>query len=419
MKKYLTFILIGLFSIVDINVYACGEIKSLTSDVGTVSVLNDTFYQVAIPEGTKEVTLLGDTDYTWVEGYGPRKVSTSETAQLRVDGNSCGYGIYTYYVEFKTISNIIAENEPTTQDNNQSVQTPPLDGVITEPTPDTTSDYGSLLLDILNIKEALIEFDPQMHEYAILVESDVESLTIKAISNNPNVTITVSDNANKLKVGTNTINITLADAEGNTGMYIITVDKLKPKSNNNFLASLKIDGYPINFDPSITEYTVSIGKKVMMLTIDAVSESELADVETLGNMNLSDGSVVTVRVTAEDGSSKDYILHIEKKFNLMDYIYYIIAGVLVVVLIILLLLIRKSKRKPKPAGPQAMEAQKETAGAVQEIGSQNAISNDTPVETLEVNSGAQAELKMLEPTNIETPKEEPKQEDGSTEVFSL
>lgn len=416
MKKFSLSILVAAIVLFGNNVYACGEIKELKSDVGTVSLVDESNFLVTVPEGTAEVTLSGVTDYAWVDGYAPRKVSTKGEVELKVDGNSCGYGIYTYFVKFKTLSNVIAETPVTvTEDENSAT---------VEETPNTLDiDYGTLKLNTLRIAETDFVFDPDTREYNLKVASNVTKLDITAESE-PAITIAISEVANDLQVGENVVRVALVDAEGQTGLYIINVERETTKSSNNFLASITVEGYQLNFDPSITSYTLEIGKE-SSLNINVVPESELANYVILGNVNLVDGSTITIRVTAEDKTTKDYIININRVFNIMDYWVYIVI-ILLVLLLVILLIIFKQKKKKKKIGPAELEAQKETAGVVQEFAPQNLSSENAETAnqnetTLSSSTTTPGTLKIIEPTNVETPVEEatPNADESSTEVFKL
>lgn len=419
MKKYALFILTVLALILKIDVYACGEITELNSNIGSVSVVNDSNYLVTIPVGTKEVTLTGKTDYSWVDGYEPRTVSTSSKIELKVDGNTCGYGIYTYFVSFKEFSPIIAEKDP-----EPSVPEEPQTPANT--TPDSggaPTGSGDLLLSKLEITLHELDFDPYKYEYDLEVDMDVTSLDIIAEAADSTISISISSNAYSLKEGKNVVAITLVDANGNTSVYNINVNRVKAKSNNNFLAALSIEGYQLNFDPSVTVYELGI-RKEKTLNISAVPESELANFVILGNMNLSDGDTITIRVAAEDKTTRDYVINIKRVFNIMDYWIYIII-LLLVLFIVIILIINKQKKNKKNMGPQTVEGNKNTAGVIQEIAPQNTVSEQSNIQQTSqtVTPVQPGVLKIIEPTNLDPVEEIPvttvDEDNSPTEVFQL
>lgn len=415
MKKKFLILLIGLLTILKIDVFACGEINELSTDIGKVSIIDSSNYLVTVPEGTNEVTLSGSTDYEWVNGFAPRKVSTHEKQELKVNGNACGYGIYTYFIKFKIEPTTIAENtdNPTQDTNTNNNASEP-----NEVKPDNSnSNPGKVKLKSLTIEGVAFDFDPDTFEYDMVIPSTFDELDIKTTLNEGDIAnIVISDNAEKLVEGENKITITVVDADTNVLVYTLNVTKEKLKSSNNYLAGITVQGYPLNFDSSITSYDISIGKE-STLNINVVTESELASYEILNNHNLGNGSSITVRVTAEDGSVRDYVIKVSRTFNIMDYWVYIVVGLLVLLLLLLLAIMKQKKNKKAVNAPQTIEASQNTAGVVQEINSANATSSIPATDSVTPVMAAPAEvgnLQIIEPTNIES---EIKNEQPETEII--
>lgn len=440
-KKYLLLLATCLFTIFSTNVSACGEIKDLRVSDGTVTRMDESNYIVTVPSYISAVTISADTDYKWVENFGPRTVSTLGTHELRVDGSSCGEGIRYYNVKFNKLSNIIAENTPdetvenTPQEgnNNTDNNNNNNNGIQVPNNPDTNNptseNTGQLILKSLSIKGYDIDFDPYKYEYEMEVDLSVSYLSIDYEKEGEDVSVSISDNAVSLKEGENLIAITLLDGNGNTSVYNIKVNKVPPKSDNNYLSSLIVDGIQLNFDPAKNVYDIQITKQ-LSLNIHATAQSDSASIDILGNTALHTGSVVTIKVTAEDGSVRDYVLNIEKVFNIMDYWMYIAISVLVVILIILLILMKKGKNK-KNKGPKSIEGDQNTAGVVQEIESQNintASVNQSENNGVSMNADVPVgSLKIIEPTNLDNVTDNQNnglnstvdEENSPTEVFKL
>jgi len=87
------------------------------------------------------------------------------------------------------------------------------------------------------------------------------------------------------------------------------------KSNNNFLTSITLDGEKLTgFDKEKTKYTYDVESSVKTVKIKALTEDENATYEVDMPSKLVDGeNEVVIKVTAEDGSVKDYKLIINKK----------------------------------------------------------------------------------------------------------
>ena len=85
-------------------------------------------------------------------------------------------------------------------------------------------------------------------------------------------------------------------------------------SSNNYIRSLEIKNQKIDFDKEVLEYSITVGNKVKSLDMTIVLDDENASYEVIGNDNFKTGkNVVTIKVTAEDGSVRNYIINVTKK----------------------------------------------------------------------------------------------------------
>ena len=83
------------------------------------------------------------------------------------------------------------------------------------------------------------------------------------------------------------------------------------KSANNYLSSLKVDGYSISpkFNKSTTKYNVSVPNDVRKVKISGTADDKGASVSGLGEKSLKEGkNEFDIVVTAENGNKKTYIL---------------------------------------------------------------------------------------------------------------
>ena len=126
----------------------------------------------------------------------------------------------------------------------------------------------------------------------------------------------------KLTSDTTVILLEVVSESGEVKTYKINVIKEYPKattqimslSSNNYLSSLIIDGYDIKFDKNTLEYEITVGSDVTSLDISATSEVGSASVRIYGNDDFSEGeNIVTIVVTAEDGSQKTYTIKVNKE----------------------------------------------------------------------------------------------------------
>ena len=84
-------------------------------------------------------------------------------------------------------------------------------------------------------------------------------------------------------------------------------------SSNTYLKNLSIKDYDINFEKGILEYRLKVAANVKFLDITATAEDYRSRVEINGNEEFKEGmNTVTIKVTAEDGSTREYKLLVEK-----------------------------------------------------------------------------------------------------------
>ena len=88
------------------------------------------------------------------------------------------------------------------------------------------------------------------------------------------------------------------------------------KSNNNFLKSLKIEGYEFTpeFDKQTLEYYLNIPDDINEITVEADADDDKASVEGIGKVKVeSEKTEYRIDVTAQSGTVRTYILKINDK----------------------------------------------------------------------------------------------------------
>ena len=88
------------------------------------------------------------------------------------------------------------------------------------------------------------------------------------------------------------------------------------KSNDATLKSLSASGYALNpiFSPNTTSYTIKVPSDSTSIKLIGQTNHSKATVTGLGDVILtSDKTITTIKVTAEDGTVKTYIVNIEKE----------------------------------------------------------------------------------------------------------
>lgn len=432
------------------NVYAkCANLKDIKIDgvpIGKNSIANTdgTKFRITIKANTTTVKIDAETDYAFVEGYGPRTVSTNEEVQIRVNGApECG--ITRYYFNF-----VKEESTTTTQKTTTASDTNPTTSSTTSSTTTTTTTTkkveqteeeptleSPVRLKSLSVDNYPIDFDAETTKYIIEVPDDVVAIKINAEKENETDTIVISENSNNLIEGVNLVTVIVTNEEGNSVTYELTVIKASLASDNNFLSQLNIEGYSVPFDSATNRYDLTI-KSESSLIINAIPQDSNASIEIEGNNNLKDGSAIIINVIAENGSAREYIINIHKKESdimaiIEDYWQFILIGavgiIILIVLIILLINGKKKKKREETLGPdtidnnQLYQTVSNTVDASPNqyqfpLDNQNTVTNPIPQkspDTVEENKPVE-ELEIVTPSLI---TEEKPDDLSKTEVFKL
>ena len=202
-------------------------------------------------------------------------------------------------------------------------------------------------LKSIKLSSGNMEFLPYVTEYEVNVEYSVDSVTISYDLEDSKASAKL-EGSEKLNVGENTFKIKVTAEDGSEKVYVIKINRKEEGetlSSNNYLQELKIDGYNISFDKEKLDYSIKI-KGDKELKIDTLVEDDKSSVAIEGNDNLKDGSIIKVKVTAEDGSVRIYNIKVEKsKGLLLPIISCSIAFMALVVVVILTIKKKKNKQK--------------------------------------------------------------------------
>ena len=192
-----------------------------------------------------------------------------------------------------------------------------------------------------NVGEFDKEFDSEVTEYILTIPEGTTEITLSGSLINENSEVTGlsqytidSDNM--------TVTVVVTDSEGNEKVYTINVVRLvneskeetveeKEKeevvetpvvapivyyvySSNNYLKSLNVKDYEIDFNKNTLEYKLIVKPDVKFLDITAIAEDYRSRVEINGNEEFKEGeNVVTIKVTAENGDVREYKVLVDKQ----------------------------------------------------------------------------------------------------------
>ncbi len=182
------------------------------------------------------------------------------------------------------------------------------------PAPKSTNNYlSSLKVDGATVKN----FDKNTTSYNLgEVESSKTSIKIAATAEDGKATV-AGAGTKTLKEGKNTFTVKVTAENGSVKSYTITVTrKVAPKSTNNYLSSLKVDGSQVkNFNKNTTSYNLGeVENSKTSIKITATAADGKATVSGAGTKTLKEGkNTFVVKVTAENGSAKTYNLVITRK----------------------------------------------------------------------------------------------------------
>ena len=224
-----------------------------------------------------------------------------------------------------------------------------------EPAPVVKSSDSSL--KSLTVSSGSIDFVPSTLEYNLDVSSSVSTIQIQAVPNDTKATVKLPDKLS-LETGLNTFAIVVTAEDGSTTTYKINVNKLENiMSENALLSSLNISGHTIDFSSDVFEYKIG-NITTSKLDINATAIDGNAKIKIFGNNNIGKNGVIIIRVTAEAGNYKDYILYVnninagdtdEISTSSLTYLMLIVSSGLFVIsaIIIVLLLVSRNKYKKK------------------------------------------------------------------------
>lgn len=167
----------------------------------------------------------------------------------------------------------------------------------------------------LSAKGYNIKFENTKSDYILKVGAKTNEIEIGATLTNNKYSFVTSYGPRiiQLKSGTTEALIKVKNQAGTIKTYKITIIKESSSlSSNANIKSIKIENYTFDFDNNISNYDLTIGAEDH-LNFEVTLEDPKAKYEIIGNQNLTNGSQIIIRVTAEDGSINVFTLDVVKK----------------------------------------------------------------------------------------------------------
>ncbi len=167
-----------------------------------------------------------------------------------------------------------------------------------------------------------VEFDKDVTVYTLTVPYNTEKVILSGALEDIYSTVDGLIEYELTESKTTAI-ITVTAEDGTTKVYTVYIVKENPPvtkpvvyyySSNNYLKSLEVEGYEVEFDKNTNEYKITVKNDVNSLEIKALAEDYRARVEITGNNDFKEGeNTVTVTVTAENGNTREYKLVVTKE----------------------------------------------------------------------------------------------------------
>ena len=198
-------------------------------------------------------------------------------------------------------------------------------------------DKDNTLLS-LKVNDKIIDLTNDLLE--ITLPNDVDKTKVEAVAKSSKATIKYEDI--DLKVGDNTITITVIAENDTTKEYVIKV--IREKDEEATLENIEIIGYNLAFSKDKKEYALKINNDVNKLDIKIIPTN--IEYEISGNNDLVSGSKIVIKVN-DSNSLSEYTIDIIKESS-SNIIYYIIVGILILAGGLIIYFARKKKSKQTP-----------------------------------------------------------------------
>ncbi len=294
MKKVKLLLVLLLFSIIiPVTTFAKGGVTVDKSSISITEGKTASFGITASNAAGKVTIKSADTSIAtvnksseWVE---------NQTLTVTVSGKKIGSTKITIVVDAATFDEEVVKKTYTVN-------------VKVEKAKSTNNSLSSLMVN----GKSVPSFSANKTIYNMVVDNNVTSANITATA--ADTTAKVSGTGTKtLNVYNNVIRVVVTAENGNKKTYTINIarkdedGKTSKPSSNNFLKSLTIAGYDINFNKNTLNYELKVPRTVSEIDLKAEAESSTAKVEIDKPDTLKLGNnLITIKVTSETGVTKIY-----------------------------------------------------------------------------------------------------------------
>lgn len=217
------------------------------------------------------------------------------------------------YVQRNTTSTTTTKR--TTSTTKRVTTKSPTSGTGTTPTTTTTTTTvpvkdSNSFLSSLSVKGYEIYFYKEKLSYEIVIDKSVNKLDI-SYETDSDKAIAVIKNNDPISID-NPVIITVTAEDGTSKDYTIKLT-YKALSNNINIKKISIENHDFVFDSNNQNYDIVLKEDEKSLVFNIELEDENAKYEIENNRDLVNGSVIDIKVIAEDETEKTYKFNIVKE----------------------------------------------------------------------------------------------------------
>lgn len=177
---------------------------------------------------------------------------------------------------------------------------------------------GNNDLASLSVSPASLSFNKDRTSYTVVVDYSVASAIIQATPADSKASVS-GTGSKSLNVYENRFNIVVTAESGSKKTYTINIVRRDESGNagalskNNNLKSLTVEGYPLEFNPDVLEYTLDVSNLVTDVNVLADVSDPNGTLEIKKHVPFVLGeNIIEVVVTAESGDKKTYRVRVQR-----------------------------------------------------------------------------------------------------------
>ena len=247
------------------------------------------------------------------------KAKKAGTTQISLANAKVSTNIGKFDATINSKSIVITDTQPTPTPTPTPTATPtPTPTATPTATPSSSPKSSDATLKSLEASGYTLSpaFNKDTTNYTVSVPKDATTVKLIGSSTDSKAKITGLGDIT-LSGDTTTATVKVTAEDGTTKNYTIKIEKEKSgtetKDSDATLKKLDLGGYTLTptFKKNVNVYSMKVKSNVTALDVTAIPTSDKAKVDVSGNKNWKQGiNVVTVKVTAEDGTVNTYMVNV-------------------------------------------------------------------------------------------------------------